>query len=86
MTIVSNKTYIQFATVHKKYPILLKEPIVLLSPPVLESAALSLGWSRALTIGIRFPDNVRLMLFEVLVLELRIRRDGNGTLPGGVVC
>ena len=57
-----------------------------LSPAVLESATLPLGWSRALTIGVRLPNNVRPVLLDVLVLELRICGDGDGALPGRVVC
>ena len=57
-----------------------------LSPLVAESVALSLGWSRTFTIGTRLPNNVRLNLFEVLVLEPRACSDGNGALPDGVVC
>ena len=55
-------------------------------PEVEERATLSLLWSRAFTIGARLPNNGRrLILLEVLVLEVRFCRDHKGALPDGVV-
>ena len=47
---------------------------------------MSLGWSGAFTIAARLPNKVPPVLLDVLVLELRIRTDGDGGRPDGVAC
>jgi len=48
--------------------------------------SIPLGWGRRLTIGVRLPNDIRPVLLDVLVLELRMYRDGDSALRGGAVC
>ena len=56
------------------------------SPAVLERVTLSFGWGRGLTIGVGLPNDIRSVLFDILILELRTCRDGGGDLPDWIVC